>query len=252
MLARAVSLRAVAMTSDSDIPCGLLFSSWFFWIGVMFFFVSFMGVIATSFDLHKTLLCYMVVSFVCTIAFATIIIVSWATVVLNDGEGNNLWKMKMGNPKKWAPIHSCLVEARLCESLTQMEDSIYLGCCRPPKSTFEPTTILWVNDTTILCYRCESCKDAVFTRLESDWKKGIIGFSIMAGLLVGLCVAELYFYKKGRQQPLHQRDQQPPQQQQQEEIFQVLDIDDETYDDSQSQTEDRSLVPEIEMASFSR
>ncbi|XP_021905616.1 tetraspanin-11-like [Carica papaya] len=104
--------------------------------------------------------------------------------------------------KNWEAIRTCLVDAKVCRSLsndashTMAEfykknlSPIQSGCCKPPKDCgFEfknatwwvaPKTGVaagndgdcktWSNIQTELCYQCNTCKEGVLFNIRKEWR----------------------------------------------------------------------------------
>uniref|UniRef100_A0A7C9D7C2 Tetraspanin n=2 Tax=Opuntia streptacantha TaxID=393608 RepID=A0A7C9D7C2_OPUST len=185
-------------------------------LGVFLMLVSLAGLIGACCRVNWLLWLYLLVMFILILILFCFTI--FAFVVTNKGAGEALggkgykeyklgdysnWLQKrVTNNKNWNRIRSCLIDGKVCESLSKENSTtqsqffakhlspIQSGCCKPPDScgfTYQgpiswskpPTPAAnasqdcnaWGNDATILCYNCDSCKAGVLQNIKSDWKK---------------------------------------------------------------------------------
>lgn len=116
---------------------------------------------------------------------------------------------KAGN---WKKIKSCLVDGKVCSSLqknnlqvTQFYENylspIQSGCCKPPTAcnfTYvnptswknatnkkaDPDCIKWKDDSSELCFDCDSCRAGVLQTAKEDWKKVAIASIVVLVFLI--------------------------------------------------------------------
>ncbi|CAM0951445.1 unnamed protein product [Alopecurus aequalis] len=115
------------------------------------------------------------------------------------GDYSNWLQKRVENNKNWNRIRGCLVDSKACRALEFNQDTlskflnndvspIQSGCCKPPSScgfissngtqwtgapnsTSDPDCSTWGNDSTKLCYDCNTCKAGVVATLRRDWKR---------------------------------------------------------------------------------
>ncbi|GMH17831.1 hypothetical protein Nepgr_019672 [Nepenthes gracilis] len=185
-------------------------------LGVFLMVVSLLGFIGACFRVNWLLWLYLLVMFLLIVLLFCFTI--FAFVVTNKGAGKALegkgykeyrlgdyshWLQKRVNStKNWKKIKSCLIDGKVCQSLTKENTTtlsqfyaknlspIQSGCCKPsddcgfqyvsPTNWTNPsgtTTFndsdcsLWSNDQSTLCFNCQSCKAGVLQNVKSDWKK---------------------------------------------------------------------------------
>lgn len=123
------------------------------------------------------------------------------------------WLQKQVNKaSNWDKFKSCLADAKVCNHLdddykTSQDfygadlSSVQSGCCRPPSAcgfTFvtattwsnatslaaDPDCTTWSNDTSQLCYDCNSCKAGVLQNVKQDWRLVAIVNVVMLVILI--------------------------------------------------------------------
>ncbi|KAG1326496.1 tetraspanin-8 [Cocos nucifera] len=130
------------------------------------------------------------------------------------GDYSNWLQKRVNNSKNWAKIRSCLQDSKVCQSLQEKNQTfqqfindnlspIQSGCCKPPtecnftyqNETFwikpnnstssNPDCNAWDNDSSVLCYNCQSCKAGVLANIKNDWKKvAVINIIVLVFLIV--------------------------------------------------------------------
>ncbi|XP_042495008.1 tetraspanin-2-like [Macadamia integrifolia] len=140
------------------------------------------GLLADQLQLHWVpirLFSYFLMKLVLTLVFIIFVIASW-----NVGEGN------------WGHMKDCLQKVEFCQdgqvSSSKMLNPIFIACCKKPASCnsssadenssfYNPSCHLWSTNSTILCYDCQLCRDAVLDdfRLLPFW-----GFSYRGSCII--------------------------------------------------------------------
>ncbi|GAB2291511.1 Tetraspanin-8 [Dionaea muscipula] len=184
-------------------------------VGVILLLISLAGLAGSCCKVNWLLWLYLVVMFVLIVVLFCFTV--FAFVVTNKGAGEALsgkgykdyhlgdyshWLQKRVNStKNWDKIRSCLIDAKVCQSLSQENQTtasqfyaqnlspIQSGCCKPPTdcdfqyaaptvwnavantNSTDPDCSLWSNSPSELCFNCESCKAGVLQNIKSDWKK---------------------------------------------------------------------------------
>ncbi|XP_048134200.1 tetraspanin-8-like [Rhodamnia argentea] len=133
------------------------------------------------------------------------------------GDYSDWLQKRVNGTKNWNKIKSCLIDSKVCNAYaekyskdTVVNDfynehlsALQSGCCKPPDScnftyvsplvwTASSTTTYtdsdcnaWSNNSTVLCYNCQSCKAGLLDNLKGDWKKvAIVNVIILVVLIV--------------------------------------------------------------------
>lgn len=158
------------------------------------------------------------------------------------GDYSDWLQKRVNSTKNWNKIKSCLIDSKVCKAyaekyasdtvVTQLYNeqlsALQSGCCKPPDScgfTYVSPIVwnanststytdsdcsAWSNDSSELCYNCQSCKGGLLDNLKRDWKKvAIINIIILVILIivysVGCCAfrnnREDNGFWKGRRYP---------------------------------------------------
>nr|WDA42953.1 tetraspanin-15 [Fagopyrum tataricum] len=127
------------------------------------------------------------------------------------------FKLKIDRLDTWSDIKHCIYDTRVCDylitrSLTLKSyeftnsklSPLETGCCRPPgecemeyvNATFWKRPLnynfardtspyyadcdTWENNSTSMCFDCQSCKDAFFWTIESKWQRLGVFIAVMS------------------------------------------------------------------------
>ncbi|XP_038710270.1 tetraspanin-15-like [Tripterygium wilfordii] len=130
------------------------------------------------------------------------------------------FKSKVHDDRNWQNIKSCIYDSNVCNDLvsrsltlksydfsTKKLSSLESGCCRPPvlcameyvnatywrkqdqDSSNKTYTLFngdcdsWENDSNLLCYDCQSCRNGFLRTMESKWWKLGVFLIVMSILL---------------------------------------------------------------------
>ncbi|KAL8171193.1 hypothetical protein V2J09_022997 [Rumex salicifolius] len=115
-------------------------------------------------------------------------------------------KRKIGDPKNWEGIKSCVVGSKTCSKIVNWTPLDYAqnnlspvqsGCCKPPTSCSygSPETVgvtqdgdcyKWNNSPEILCYECDACKAGVMESIRHSWQKLSVVLVVMIVFLIAI------------------------------------------------------------------
>lgn len=128
----------------------------------------------------------------------------------------------------WKKIKSCLIDAKVCKSLQKNEtvstfykdnlSPIQSGCCKPPTAcnfTYVAPTIWvnasnlaadsdckeWSNESSELCFDCDSCKAGVLQNIKEEWKKVVILDAAVVVLLILVFSLGCCAFRNARRKP---------------------------------------------------
>ncbi|TYK28381.1 tetraspanin-11 [Cucumis melo var. makuwa] len=199
-------------------------------LGIFLFVVSLLGLVGSFCRLNFVLYLYLVVLFLLILGILAFTI--FTILVTNKGVGTTVsgkgykeyrlgdysnWLQKyVVNRKNWDEIRSCLIDAKICESLgnnniPQVPDEFYKknlspiqsGCCKPPSECgfeFKNATFWtvpksrkgaavaggdckkWSNEQLRLCYECDACKGGVLVNVRKEWRH----LAIFNGCVLGI------------------------------------------------------------------
>lgn len=129
----------------------------------------------------------------------------------------------------WKKIKSCLIDAKVCKSLqtNSSQSSFYKdnlspiqsGCCKPPTAcnfTYVAPTVWvnatnssadsdckeWSNDSSQLCFDCDSCKAGVLQNIKKEWKKMVILDAAVVVLLILVFSLGCCAFSNARRKPV--------------------------------------------------
>lgn len=197
-------------------------------LGVFLMVVSLAGLIGSCCRVNWLLWVYLFVMFLLIVILFCFTV--FAFVITNKGAGEALsgkgykeyrlgdysnWLQKRVDGKDWDKIKSCLIDAKVCQSLEQENDTtasqfyvknlspIQSGCCKPSNdcnfqyvsptkwtkttnsTTTNPDCDVWSNDADKLCYNCSSCKAGFLQNIKSDWKKvAVINIVFLVAVII--------------------------------------------------------------------
>ncbi|XP_059639512.1 tetraspanin-8 [Cornus florida] len=200
--------------------------------GLVLLGVSLLGLAGSCWKVSWMLYVYLFVMFVAILALAGVTV--FGILVTNKGVGQVIsgrgfeeyrlgdysnWLQKhVVNDKNWYKIKSCMVDAKICESLlgkgrvgaTAAADfykaqlsATQAGCCKPPTSCgfeFQNATFwavpksgpavsdsdckTWSNNEG-LCFDCKSCKAGFLANIKKEWRLlAIIGACVVVFLII--------------------------------------------------------------------
>ncbi|XP_073272871.1 tetraspanin-8 [Primulina huaijiensis] len=162
--------------------------SWLMWVYLLVMFL-----------LIVLLFCFTIFAFVVTNKGAGEAISGKGYKEYRLGDYSN-WLQKRVN-KNWGKISSCLADSKICQSLiedvsTPVDDfyrkhlsALQSGCYKPSNdcnfqyvsptnwnnnnstSSGNPDCATWSNDSSKLCYGCQSCKAGLLDNIKNEWKK---------------------------------------------------------------------------------
>ncbi|XP_042495007.1 tetraspanin-2-like [Macadamia integrifolia] len=161
---------------------------------IAFIFVSTIGMLAALLGFHQALLNYFLMKLLLTLVFTIFVIASWKV-----GQGN------------WVHLKDCLRKAEFCQNQVSanMLNPIFNACCEEPSSCnsssstsknssfHDPSCHLWSTNSTILCYECQSCRDAVLGDFRLSGKSAAMLSTIFLGIFLSLYIAQIFLYCKG-------------------------------------------------------
>ncbi|RWW83339.1 hypothetical protein BHE74_00008162 [Ensete ventricosum] len=151
-------------------------------LGVFLLLVSLAGVVGACCRNSCLLWLYLLVMFILILLLFCFTV--FALVVTNKGAGeavsgrgfkeyrlgdySNWLQKRVDSDKNWRRIKSCLQDGKVCRSLQEKNQTwdqsfwLYLRVV---------IKILGMNDQSVLCYDCQSCKAGVLANIKNDWKK---------------------------------------------------------------------------------
>lgn len=177
--------------------------SWLLWVYLLAMFL-----------LIVLLFCFTVFAFVVTNKGVGEVVSNRGYKDYRLGDYSHWLQKRVENTDNWKKIRSCILDAKVCNSLAndsgnKVADDFYQqnlspiqsGCCKPPTScgftyvtpiqwkgtanaTSDADCKTWNNDTSELCYDCNSCKAGVLANLKHDWRKVAVVNIVMLIFLV--------------------------------------------------------------------
>ncbi|KAL5987531.1 hypothetical protein ACLOJK_035279 [Asimina triloba] len=236
----SIPIMASALYSHfhGDTECHRSINMPVFYFGVFLFIISLIGLFGSCCRITFFMWIYLFVMFVLIVVLVAFTI--FAFIITNKGAGevvsgkgykeyhlgdySNWLQKRVGNPKTWAKIKSCLTEAKVCNALgvgivSQQASAFYKqhlspitsGCCKPPSScgfiflnstywklpksgaaSIDPDCVTWSNGQSNLCFDCDSCKAGILANLNKNWRKvAIVNVSVLIFLVtvysIGCC-----------------------------------------------------------------
>ncbi|XP_073296578.1 tetraspanin-8-like [Primulina huaijiensis] len=176
--------------------------SWLMWVYLLVMFL-----------LIVLLFCFTIFAFVVTNKGAGEVISGKGYKEYRLGDYSN-WLQKRVN-RNWGKISSCLADSKICQSLiedvsTPVDDfyrkhlsALQSGCCKPSNdcnfqyvsptnwignstsSAINTDCATWNNDSSKLCYGCESCKAGLLDNIKTEWKKvAVINIIFLVFLII--------------------------------------------------------------------
>jgi len=177
--------------------------SWLLWVYLLAMFL-----------LILLLFCFTVFAFVVTNKGVGEVVSNRGYKEYRLGDYSHWLQKRVDNTANWKKIRSCIMDAKVCQSLADDSKSkvaatffqenlspIQSGCCKPPTScgfnyvspiewtgtantTSDVDCSTWSNNSTQLCYDCNSCKAGVLANLKHDWRKVAVVNIVMLIFLI--------------------------------------------------------------------
>ncbi|XP_022965413.1 tetraspanin-8-like [Cucurbita maxima] len=203
-------------------------------LGLLLLVLSLLGLVGSLYRLNFMLYLYLTILFL--LILGTLAFTIFAILVTNKGVGRTVsgkgysdyrlgdyshWLQKyVVNEEHWNEIRSCLVDARICDSLRnnipQVPGEFYKknlspiqsGCCKPPSecgfelknatlwtmaksgpAVAEADCKKWSNDKYALCYACNACKRGVLSNIRKDWRLfAVFNGCVLAFITIVYCI----------------------------------------------------------------
>lgn len=195
-------------------------------IGLVILLVSIAGLVGSSCRVLWLLWLYLAVMFLLILLLLVFTVFAFVVTNKGAGEavsgkgfkeyhlGNySTWLQKRVN-NNWDTIRACLSDAQVCKSLNSSYPTepafnkasltpLESGCCKPPSAcqfTFvaatkwtnaqnpsaDPDCTTWNNNSTQLCFSCNSCRAGVLENVKRDWRKVAIINVVMLALIIAI------------------------------------------------------------------
>ncbi|KAM7511693.1 hypothetical protein LguiB_010568 [Lonicera macranthoides] len=215
LLSIPILVTGIWLSKQDSTECSRFLEKPIIALGVFLMLVSIAGIIGSCCRVSCLLWFYLLVMFLLILLLFCFTI--FAFVVTNKGAGrvvsgrgykeyrvgdySNWLQKRVGNEGNWRKIKSCLQDSKICQKLTDNNETIYedvyteklsavqSGCCKPAdacnftyvtstnwtktgsSTQTNPDCSTWENDPSVLCYDCQSCKAGMLDNIKSDWKK---------------------------------------------------------------------------------
>eukprot|EP00249_Psilotum_nudum_P034461 c53545_g1_i1 orf=331-1179(-) len=139
------------------------------------------------------------------------------------GSFSNFQRSELNKGSNWQRIKTCLLNKQICATLRQTYPTLadfdnanltptQSGCCKPPTAcgfTFvnatnwilpktesaDPDCMAWNNNSTQLCFNCNSCQAGVIQRMKDYWHTILIVHLVLLGFLIFVCSSGYVVYR---------------------------------------------------------
>ncbi|CAM8982219.1 unnamed protein product [Rhodiola kirilowii] len=227
IISLAIILDALRLKPSTS-ECNRLIRGPIIYAGILFFIMSFLGMICSCCK-GKTLifwyltLVFLLALFLSIFAVYVFVVTNRSVSVDESGFSMSLFKerkfgeynhwLRMNIGEHWDLIKSCLAESRICrrsgpDLITQKLSQLQSSCCKPPSycglqqknATFwelpatgpaveDSDCINWSNDQTKLCFDCKSCRGGVMRTFRQEWRHVyMINMCLILVLMIMYCI----------------------------------------------------------------
>ncbi|KAG7021585.1 Tetraspanin-8, partial [Cucurbita argyrosperma subsp. argyrosperma] len=166
-------------------------------LGLLLLVLSLLGLVGSLYRLNFMLYLYLTILFL--LILGTLAFTIFAILVTNKGVGRTVsgkgyseyrlgdyshWLQKyVVNEEHWNEIRSCLVDAKICDSLRDNIPQV------PGPAVAEADCKKWSNDKYGLCYACNACKRGVLSNIRKDWRLfAIFNGCVLAFITIVYCI----------------------------------------------------------------